>query len=143
LALGLAESDDEEDFGCLDGGDGGEYDGSSQLKVSQVGVRQTSGQVLESSNVGPGLIELRVLWQEYECFTPALHMEAELALEVELALDAKKKEMDTFEVAEVRARDQLDLVRDQLTHAEKRLETLVAEMETRHKEGKYILVEGV
>jgi hypothetical protein len=72
-----------------------------------------------------------------------LHMEAELALEVELALDAKKKEMDTFEVAEVRARDQLDLVRDQLTHAEKRLETLVAEMETRHKEGKYILVEGV
>jgi hypothetical protein len=137
LASGLAESDDEEDFDCLDGGDGGEDGGSSQSKVSQVGVRQTSSHVFESSSAGPRLIELRVLWQEYESFTRALRVEAELAL------DAKKKEMDTFEIAEVRARGQLDLVRDQLTQAEKKLETLVAQMETRRKEGKFVPIEGV
>jgi hypothetical protein len=83
------------------------------------------------------LIELRVLWQEYESFTRALRVEAELAL------DTKKKEMDTFEIAEVRARGQLDLVRDQLTQAEKKLETLVAQMQTGREEGKFVPIEGV
>jgi hypothetical protein len=123
LAQGLAESDDEEDFDGLDGGDGGEDGGSSQSKVSQARLRQTSGQGFDSSSVGSGLLELRVLWQEYECFSRDLFVQAELAL------NAKKKEMDMFEFAEVRARGQLDLVRDQLMQVERKLASLIEEME--------------
>jgi hypothetical protein len=106
LAQGLAGSNDEEDFDGLDGGVGGEDGGSSQSKVSQARLRQTSGQGFDSSSAGPGLLELRVLWQEYEYFS------LDLLIQAELALNAKKKEMDTFEFAKVRTPGQLDLVRD-------------------------------
>jgi hypothetical protein len=91
--------------------------------VSQARLRQTSGQGFDSSSVGSGLLELRVLWQEYECFSRDLFVQAELAL------NAKKKEMDMFEFAEVRARGQLDLVRDQLMQVERKLASLIEEME--------------
>jgi hypothetical protein len=106
LVQGLAESDDKEDFDGLDGGDGSR---SSQSKVSQAGLWQTSGQGIDSCSARLGLLELWVLWQEYECFN------RDLLVQAELALNTKKKEMDTFEFAEVRACGQLDLVRDQLT----------------------------
>jgi hypothetical protein len=87
--------------------------------------------------MGPRLLELRLLWQEYENFTRALRLEAELALE------AKKKELDMYEIAGVRAREQLDLVQDQLTQVERKLESLVVDMEAKEKGGNDVPIEGM
>jgi hypothetical protein len=48
-----------------------------------------------------------------------------------------------YEIAGVRAREQLDLVQDQLTQVERKLESLVVDMEAKEKGGNDVPIEGM